>query len=105
MVLDTGGQAYQAERQRIFPFEGGRGKSEEVIRALSQLEFGPHILQEGTSTVSEKGDDAYQLICTSSVVLNQKKQSLKEKRLLGYSTSLNIRGTSELECGVQFQHI
>lgn len=59
MVLDTGGQAYQAERQRIFPFEGGRGKSEEVIRALSQLEFGPHILQEGTSPVSEKGDGAY----------------------------------------------
>lgn len=45
MVLDTGGQAYQAERQRIFPFEGvAQGKSEEVIRALSQLEFGPHIL-------------------------------------------------------------
>ena len=37
--------------------------------------------------------------------LRRKKQSLKEKRLLGYSTSLNIRGTSELECGVQFQHI
>ena len=30
---------------------------------------------------------------------------MKEKRLLGYSTSLNIRGTSELECGVPFQHI
>ena len=39
---DTGGQAYQAERQRIFPFEGGQGKSEEVIGALSQLEFGSH---------------------------------------------------------------
>ena len=56
---DTGGQAYQAERQRIFPFEGGQGKSEEVIGALSQLEFGSHhFCKREPPTVSEKGDDA-----------------------------------------------
>ena len=54
--LNTGGQAYQAERQTIF--EGGRGKSEEVTGALSQLEFGSHhFCKREPPTVSEKGDD------------------------------------------------
>ena len=58
MVLEYRRSGLPGRETEDLSFEGGRGKSEEVIGALSQLEFGSHhFCKREPPTVSEKGDD------------------------------------------------